>query len=133
MNVWKPIDQVVLPPNKMYKYILDQNKGYWSHLELIPFINVFCFVSGCLKTNMISNSTTKGKNFLINAWKPLELVVILPRSVYNFFRSKRGLLKPHGTNSLLKRFSSFCRVIIYIGIFTGLHNPKLARFYWLFW
>ena len=27
MNVWKPIDQVILPPKKVYKYILDQNKG----------------------------------------------------------------------------------------------------------
>ena len=43
MNVWKPIDQVVLPPKKVYKYILDQNKGYWSHMELIHFWNVFLF------------------------------------------------------------------------------------------
>ena len=28
MNVWKPIDQVVLPPKKAYKYILHQKKGY---------------------------------------------------------------------------------------------------------
>ena len=38
MNVWKPIDQVVLPHKKVYKYILDQNKGYWRHMELIHFM-----------------------------------------------------------------------------------------------
>ena len=43
MNVWNPIYQVVLPPKKVYKYILDQNKGYWSHKELIHFWNVFLF------------------------------------------------------------------------------------------
>ena len=43
MNVWKPIEQVVLPPKKVYKYLLDQNKGYCSYMELIQFWNVFCF------------------------------------------------------------------------------------------
>ena len=127
MNVWKPIDQVVLPPKKVYKYIFDQNKGYWSYIEQIYFWNVF--FSGCSKTYMISTCN----NCLIDDWKPIDLVIVLPRSVYNyFFRSKRGLLKPHETNSLLKRFSGFYRVIFYICIFTRLHNPKLAKFSWFF-
>ena len=49
-----------------------------------------------------------------------------------FSRSKGGLLKPHGTNSLLKRFSGFYRVILYTSIFTGLHNPKFAKVHWFF-
>ena len=112
MNVWKPIDQVVLPPKKVYKYILDQNKGYWSHIELIHFWNVFSYVSGCPKFNIILNSVTTCKNCLINAWKPIDLLAILTRSVYNFFlQIKKVFLKPRITNSLLKRFSGFYRLI----------------------
>ena len=123
MNVLKPIDQVVLPSKKVCKCILDQNRGYWSHMELIHFWSVFGFR---MFKNQHDNTTCK--NCLINDWKSIGLVVILPRSVYNFFRSKRALLKPHGTNSLLKRFSGFYRVIFYIGIFTGLHNTKFTDF-----
>ena len=37
MNVWNPIYQVVLPPKKVYKYILDKNKGYRSNMKKITF------------------------------------------------------------------------------------------------
>ena len=89
MKVWKPIDQVVLPSKKVYKYILDQNKAYWSHMELIQFWNIFCFVSGRPKPNIIPNSVTTCKNCLIDVWKSIDLAVILPRSVYNFFSDKK--------------------------------------------
>ena len=46
----------------------------------------------CLKTNTPSGYTSH-------------------ECVQFFFRSRRGLLKPHGTNSLFKRFSGFYRVI----------------------
>ena len=128
MNVWKPIVQVVWPPKIVYKYILDQNKGYWSHMELIHFWNFFCLFQDVQKVNIIPNSFTTCKNCLINAWKPIYLVAILPRSVSIFFRSERGLIKPHGTKSLFKWFCGFYRVIFYTGIFTGLHNPKRRQF-----
>ena len=44
MNAWKQIDQGVLSLKNVYKYLLDQNKGYWSHLEIIHFWNVFLFL-----------------------------------------------------------------------------------------
>ena len=122
---------MVLPPHKVKKYILDQNKGFWSHLDIIHFWNVFLF-QDVLKSTWYQIAPQHAKivlSMLINQY----LVVILPRSVYTFFfRSKRGLLKPHGTYSLLKRFSGFNRVIFYIDTFTGMNNQNLARFYRFF-
>ena len=64
----------------------------------------------CLKTNRPSGYTSQ------EGFKKTQI--------------KRGLMKPHGTNSLLKRFSGFYKVIFYTSIFTGLHNLKLAKCYW---
>ena len=58
-------------------------------MELIHFWNVFCFVSGCSKNNMIPNSVTTFKGCLINAWKLIDLVVTLPRSVNNFISDQK--------------------------------------------
>ena len=128
MNVWKPVVQVVWPPKIVYKYILDQNKGYWSHMELIHFWNFFCLFQDVQKINIIPNSFTTCKNCVIDAWKPIYLVVILPRSVSIFFRSKRGLLKPHGTKSLFKWFCGFYRVIFTLASSQACTIQKMPNF-----
>ena len=123
-RVWKQIDLVVLPPKKGEQNFSSTERLLKSHSSMALLVTFW--ISVCPKINILPHDG-KTDFFLVDAWKPIDLVVYHTRIVYR---------KGCWSHTHQWPYSRVCfglyRVIFYTAIFTGLHNLKLKKFHGFF-
>ena len=128
MTVLKLINLEILPQKKSEKKI-HLNRTI-IEVTLINDPLVRFWFSVCPKSNTLPHTEKKGYFLKVDAWKPIDLVVYHTRIIYNFFQITWRVIEATLINDPLVMFFGLYRVNFYTGIFTGLHNSKLAKFHW---